>query len=420
MDPEGRARAVEQPAGTMPARADAFMFATGIECSYPVIELPDGTAHRQDELEKCGHYHYWREDLRLVVEDLGLRYLRYGPPLHHVWLGPGRYDWSFADDAFAEMRRLGIVPIADLCHFGVPDWLGNSFQNPDFDRYFPDYAAAFAARYPWVRHYTPVNEIYVCAAFSALLGWWNERLCSERAFVTALKHLARANLLAQEAILRVRPDAVYVQSESSEYFHPATPAAEDLAEHANHRRFMSLDLCYGRQEMCYCAYEYLLDNGMTRDEFHWFMSHGAHLRPHHVMGTDYYATNEHTVDDAGRVAPSGEIFGYYVITKEYFDRYHLPVMHTETNVAEPYAVDWLRKQWATMVRLRRDGVPICGFTWYSLIDQVDWDTALREDNGRANALGLYDLYRKIRPVGEAYRQLVAQWRGILPSPAAAG
>lgn len=67
-----------------------------------------------------------------------------------------------------------------------------------------------------------------------------------------------------------------------------------------------------------------------------------------------------------------------------------------------------------MLRLKQDGVPIIGFTWYSLTDQVDWDTALRENNGRVNPLGLFDLDRKIRPVGEAYRRLVAQWRDMLP------
>jgi hypothetical protein len=48
-------------------------------------------------------------------------------------------------------------------------------------------------------------------------------------------------------------------------------------------------------------------------------------------------------------------------------------------------------------------------TWYSLTDQVDWDTALRESNGRVNPLGLYDLDRRLRPVGRAYRELVRQW-----------
>jgi beta-glucosidase/6-phospho-beta-glucosidase/beta-galactosidase len=104
-----------------------------------------------------------------------------------------------------------------------------------------------------------------------------------------------------------------------------------------------------------------------------------------------------------------------VITHQYFERYHLPVMHTETNIQEPDAVQWLKKEWANVHRLRQDGVPIIGFTWYSLIDQVDWDTGLRENNGRVNPLGLADLDRNLRPVGEAYRNLVSRWREILPT-----
>jgi beta-glucosidase/6-phospho-beta-glucosidase/beta-galactosidase len=104
-----------------------------------------------------------------------------------------------------------------------------------------------------------------------------------------------------------------------------------------------------------------------------------------------------------------------VITKQYFDRYHLPVMHTETNLAEDdKAPGWLWKEWLNMALLKHDGVPIIGFTWYSLTDQVDWDTALRENNGNVNPLGLYDLDRKIRPVGMAFKALVREWGDILP------
>ena len=117
----------------------------------------------------------------------------------------------------------------------------------------------------------------------------------------------------------------------------------------------------------------------------------------------------------GTVAGSGEIFGYYVITRQYYERYHLPVMHTETNLGDAAAAPaWLRKQWANIQRLRLDGVPMVGFTWFSLTDQVDWDTALREDRGQLVPCGLYDLDRKIRPVGEAYRTLIEHWRPILP------
>lgn len=388
-----------------------FMFATGIENSMPTIE---GGRTRIDEMESCGHYRSWREDFALL-EDIGIGHLRYGPPIYTTWLGPDRHDWEFADVTFAELKRRNIVPIVDLCHFGVPDWIGN-FQNPDLAELFCRYAGAFARRYPWVQLYTPVNEMYICATFSARYGWWNEQLRSDRAFVTALKHIVKANVLAMREILKVRPDAIFIQSESSEYFHAESPAAIKHAEVMNSQRFLSLDLNYGRRvdsEM----YEYLFENGMTRDEYHFFLDN--RLKQHCIMGNDYYVTNEHRVREDGRTHASGEIFGYSEITRQYHDRYRLPVMHTETNLSEgsagTEAVDWLWKQWANVLRVRNDGVPMVGFTWYSLTDQVDWDSALREENGNVNPLGLYDLDRNIRAVGKAYKKLISQWRDVLPT-----
>ncbi|HEX5580052.1 MAG TPA: family 1 glycosylhydrolase [Gemmatimonadaceae bacterium] len=385
-----------------------FMFATGIEGSYPSVVLPDGRRHRVDEFEACGHYARWREDFELVRE-LGVTHLRYGPPYYRTHLAPGCYDWSFADETLDALRRMGITPIADLCHFGVPDWLGD-FQNPDFPRHFAEYARAFAERYSWITFYTPINEIYITARFSALLGWWNERLTSDRSFVAALKHLCQANLLAMRAILSADDTAVFVQSESSEYYHPMAPGCIPQARLLNYHRFLALDLSYGRP-ISAAMYRYLLEHGMTPAEYDWFAEN--QVAAHCVMGTDYYLTNEHLVRPDGTTEPAGDVFGYYVIARQYFDRYKLPMMHTETNCAEPASLDWLRKQWANVVRLMQDGVPVVGFTWYSLTDQVDWDTTLREANGHVNALGLYDLDRRIRPVGEAYRRLIAEWQDIV-------
>ena len=64
-----------------------FMFATGIENSYPTIEW-NGKTRRIDEMEKCGHYKHWREDFELTKQ-LGIKYLRYGPPYYRAHLGDG-------------------------------------------------------------------------------------------------------------------------------------------------------------------------------------------------------------------------------------------------------------------------------------------------------------------------------------------
>ena len=389
----------------------SFMFATGIENSAPTI---DNGRTRIDQMEKCGHYKHWRTDFELV-RDLGISFLRFGPPIHRTYLGPGRYDWEFADLTFGYLKEHEILPIVDLCHFGVPDWIGN-FQNPDFPELFADYAAAFARRFPWVQLYTPVNEMFICATFSAAYGWWNEQMTGDQSFVMALKHIVKANVLAMSRILDIRPDAIFIQSESSEYFHADNPKAIKPAEIMNSRRFLSLDLNYGRRvdsEM----YEFLLDNGMTREEYHFFIGHN--LRRHCIMGNDYYMSNEHRVAADGSTRSAGEVFGYDEITRQYYERYRLPVMHTETNLSQgpngDEAVHWLWKQWSNVLRVRNTGVPIVGFTWYSLTDQVDWDIALREERGTVNPLGLYDLDRNIRPVGECYKQVIKDWGEVLPT-----
>ena len=160
-----------------------------------------------------------------------------------------------------------------------------------------------------------------------------------------------------------------------------------------------------------------MDNGMTREEYHFFLNN--RLKHHCILGNDYYITNEHRVSADGATRPAGEMFGYDEITRQYYDRYRLPVMHTETNLSQgpkgDEAVNWLWKEWANVLRIRNHGVPIVGFTWYSLTDQVDWDSALRVRNNHVDPLGLFDLDRKIRPVGEAYKKLITSWRNVLPT-----
>jgi beta-glucosidase/6-phospho-beta-glucosidase/beta-galactosidase len=384
-----------------------FMFATGIENSYPTI----AGGVRVDQMEKCGHYQKWREDLELVHE-LGLHFLRWGPPLHRTFVGPGRYDWGWCDEVLEAMFDLEIHPILDLCHFGVPDWLGN-FQNTEFPRYFAEFAAAVASRYPHVKYWTPINEILITTLFSAKYGWWNEMETSDEAYVRATLNVCRANLLAMQAILKEVPDAIFIQSESSEYTHPSSPRLVQAAKFYNERRFLPLDLTYAHQ-VSGSIYRYLTAHGMTPSDYDFFMNQSFRFRC--IMGTDYYVTNEHLLRPDGSTVASGEFLGYYVIAQQYYRRYGLPLMHTETNIREEEgAVQWLWKEWNTLLRLRQDGVPIVGFTWYSLTDQIDWDIALREERNQVHPVGLYDLERRPRKVGKVYKQLISEWREFLPA-----
>jgi beta-glucosidase len=382
-----------------------FHFSVGIECSNP--KTTGGV--RVDQLELTGHYEHWKKDLQLVY-GLGVRYLRYGPPIHKTFVAPGQYDWRFIDQVMSHMQKLGIRPIIDLVHFGLPDWL-EDFQNPDWPLHVADYAAAFARRYPWVRFYTPVNEIYVTAVFSGLFGWWNERRMDDAAFVANVKHCCQASMRIMHAILRERTDAIFIYSESTEYVHPGSPQMVQQAIFMNERRFLSLDLLFGH-DVSATMYRYLLTSGMTEFEYEWFREHCIELRPHCVMGTDYYITNEHILKEDGHTMAAGDVYGYYVITKQYFDRYKLPVMHTETNRTGRLAVEWMWKEWMNLLRLREDGVPIIGFTWYGLVDMIDWDSALTKLRGHVNNVGLFTLERRERKLAREFRRLVETYANL--------
>jgi beta-glucosidase/6-phospho-beta-glucosidase/beta-galactosidase len=378
-----------------------FMFATGIECSYPTIEHG---RWRMDQLYDTGHMKYWRQDLELVRQ-LGLRYLRYGPPLHKIFMAPGRYDWQFTDQVFSRMRELGIEPIVDLCHFGLPAWLG-TFQNKDFPKYLAEYASVFANRFPWVELYTPVNEMFVAAKMSALYGNWNEQLASEQAFVTAACNLATASVLMIEAIRAKQPRAIFITSESSEYVQACCPdeRTTKIADFENQRRFIALDLLYGH-EVRDDIRRYLNENGLAESEYSWFMN--ARVTGRAIIGVDYYDWNEKLVDSDGILRELGHLFGWSVLATQYWERYRKPLMHTETNCPDAaQGPAWLWKQWHNVQYSMSRGIPVVGFTWYSLLDQIDWDRGLSRALGNIFPVGLYDLNRDPRITAQAYQQLI--------------
>jgi beta-glucosidase len=380
-----------------------FLFSTGIENSYPL--LPDGTRH--DQLEQCAHYTRWREDFGLA-KSLGVDALRYGPAWYRTNPAPGRYDWSSVDDQMAWLREAGLFVIADLCHFGVPAWM-DGFRDPALPVHLAAYAREFARRYPWVRHFTPVNEIFVAANFSSMVGWWNERGTGADSFLCTLGNVSMGHELAVEAILAECPSAIIVQAESVERFTPAdsSPAALAHAQFWNDARFTALDLTLGRTPSPAMS-DLLVRSGMTTSDFAFLREKRA--RGQRWIGVDYYVTSEQLVDADGRKTRSPQRIGLAALAREYHARYRLPLFISETSRAAWRGTQWLSEQWDETSRLVALSVPVRGFTWFPLGDVIDWRHALREKRGDVDPIGLYDLGREPHAVAAAYAGLIASTR----------
>ncbi|MDQ6886733.1 MAG: family 1 glycosylhydrolase [Gemmatimonadota bacterium] len=377
-----------------------FLLATGIDSSCPT--LADGS--RVDELDRSGHYARWEEDFELVRE-LGLTALHYGPAYYRTHTGPVRYDWESCDEPMERLRTMPYQLIANLCHFGVPSWLGG-FQDPAFPVLFAEYARAFARRYHWVRYYTPVNRINVAASFSALRGSWNECLASEGAFFRAIRNLCMAHEMAVDAILSERPDAVIIQTEAIESFQPAGQRAGREAERLSALAHLPLDLTLGH-ELAPGMARRLNEQGVPSNDLTFFRETRAVGQ--RWIGLDYSPAREQTVVFTGRSTSTSSPRGFCALAAELWNRYRVPLFHSETTDARGDAVAWLDQQWGDVQQLRATGIPLHGFTGSLLTDRVGWQPRSgRRANSSSASAGLCDLNRELRPLAERYRSIAQQ------------
>jgi hypothetical protein len=225
------------------------------------------------------------------------------------------------------------------------------------------------------------------------------------AFITAAFNLAAATVAMTDAIIAARADAVFVNSESSEFYQPCCPdpEIEARANLENERRFLTLDLVYAHQ-VSEGMLGRLKEHGRV-EEYRRFMAREVPRRT--ILGVEYYEWNEKLIDQDGHKRALGELFGWYVIANQYWERYRRTMMHTETNrIDASDAPRWLWRQWHNVQLLAKAGVPLVGFTWYSLTDQIDWSIAMSEAVGLVYPVGLFDLNRESRIVGLAYKHLI--------------
>lgn len=386
------------------------VFLTGIESSDPWI---DGT--RRNQLKEA-HDFYAHYTPRLNnIASLGIQWLRFGPAYSESHRGIDSFDFSFSDKVIRECQRLGIELIADLLHFGLPRWLHEGredtpfFQNPAFPELFASWAETFTKRYPHIRYFTVVNEPYITAYFSAKIGIWNEQLRSEwhddRYFVTAVKHIAKAAILGKRAIEKVwreenRADyPIFVQNESFEVSLSKHESRKAEVERFNLRKFAALDLIFGTHQSS--MRDYLTQQGMSEEEYSWFMTQGNKERI--ILGVDHYPMCVHLYEE-NAITNCDPLYPNQLreVMLEYWDRYHLPLLHTETNAWPDHAVKSCQETFAIISKLREEGYPVLGMGWYGDEYQVGWHHALTGPHAfEETPVGLF--YKgKPQPVSECF------------------
>ena len=379
----------------------------GIECT--VNRVGDRWL---DQIERSGHAAR-DTDLDLFAH-LGIRTLRY--PILWERVAPAsldRPDWSWTDARLARMRALGMNPVAGLLHHGSgPAY--TSLIDPGFPELFARFAGQVAARYPWIRDYTPINEPLTTARFSGLYGVWYPHLRHDRAFVRALLNQAWATVLAMRAIRLANPMARLIQTEDcGRCYGTSVTSAQVTFE--NHRRWLTWDLLTGRVDASHPLWDFLVTHGATPEELNRFRSHAT---PPAIVGLNYYTTSDRFLDhrldrypailhggngavryadvEAARVREEG-IAGHQAHLLDAWRRYRLPVAITEVHLGctREEQGRWLLEAWDGAHDARRQGADVRAITSWALLGSFDWDSLVTDPRGYYES-GAFDV-RSVPP-----------------------
>jgi dTDP-4-dehydrorhamnose reductase len=375
-------------------RSPAIALWAGLECTVARI----GDTYR-NQAQETGHTD--RETDLDAIAALGIRTLRY--PILWETIAPDeptQCDWRWHDERLARLRSLDIVPIAGLVHHGSGPRYTN-LLDPAFPALLATHAHRVASRYPWITHFTPINEPLTTARFSGLYGHWYPHGRSLAAFLQSLAIQCRAIVLSMQAIRCVTPHAQLVQTEDLGKVFSTAPLTYQ-AEHENQRRWLGFDLLCGRVDRTHPWYPDFLAAGVDSHALGFFESNPC--LPD-IVGINHYLTSERFLDHRRERYPAhhhaGNLFEKYADVEavridfdaactgpqlrllEAWERYRLPLAVTEAHhgCTRDEQVRWLMEVWHAAHAVRREGADVRAVTIWSLFGCVDWNTLLTQQAG---------------------------------------
>lgn len=343
-------------------------------------------AHDRDVAETTEHATRWRHDLELLAAT-GVRRLRYPIRWHRIEADEGRFDWRQTDEVLDGMAELGLRPIVDLVHHtSYPRWLDGGFADPRFGPAYLRYAEAFARRYPGIEEYTLFNEPFSTLFLSGHEAIWPPYRSGVEGFVSLIANVVPAVAEASRMYRELLPGARHVWVDTCERHTGTGAAGAAYAAMANDRRFFVLDLFLGQ------AFD--LESRFLPEVLRAGGEDLVAMAPGHVdvLGLDYYAHCQWNFDgSAGSEVPTPTPMPLANQILEYWDRYQLPCMLTETNI-RGYASDragWLKYTLEHCEMARDAGVPIAGYCWFPFIDSADWNSLLFRCEGNIDPVGVF-------------------------------
>ncbi len=388
----------------------------GIECTINRI----GHIYL-DQLEYAGHY-IRKNDIESIAA-LGIKALRYPVlwELHQPNVNVN-IDWTWAETQLNKIKACSIIPIVGLVHHGSGPRYTNLLDENFADR-LAAYAEKVAEKFPWVTHYTPVNEPLTTARFSGLYGIWYPHKKDDLHFIRILLNELKAIVLSMENIHKINPEAKLIQTEDLGKTY-STPILKYQADFENERRWLTYDILFGKVNKEHPLWNHFIRLGIFQKSLEFFLEHPC---PPAVLGFNHYITSERYIDDGINNYPihihggngihkyadveairvdHGQPAGLKLLLTEAWERFRWPMALTEVHLhcTREDQMRWFKEAWDICVELKQNGIDIRAVTAWSLLGAFGWNKLLTYSNGDYES-GVFDL-RSTKPRPTALAKLI--------------
>jgi beta-glucosidase len=341
----------------------------------------------------CDHYRVFKEDIQLA-RNLGHNAYRFSAEWSRI--EPVRGE--FSEDALAHynevisfLRQLNIEPIVTLNHFTVPLWFYDKggWLNPESTNAFRDYVAKVVSELgEGVKYWITINEPGVYAHGGYIEGNWPPGRKSYTLASRVLVSLMRAHCLAYQTIhdiyrKRSRPAPLVSISKHIMPFEPCRAGSLKDKIPACLRNYYFNDLTVrslisGR--IVAPGFGFIRLPAKNTLDFLGINYYRRELiRFKGLFGRDLFGEvcDPAGRDDAGERNYLGwEIYpeGLYNVLKRYSE-YGLPMMITENGICtenDRERIKFIENHLEAISRAIREGVNVCGYLYWSLLDNFEW------------------------------------------------
>ena len=366
-------------------------------------------AHGENADVACDHYHRYKEDVA-IMKEIGLKSYRFSISWSRVLPeGTGRVNekgLEFYRNLCDELIAAGIKPMATLYHWDLPTILykKGGWKNPDSPKWFEEYTEVVSrALGERVGMWMTFNEPQMFVGLGLMTGIHAPfEHNDDETLALISKHVLLAHGRAVSVLRKNCPGAMIGLAPTGDCYLPKDNSPEAVEEArkksvGSKADFVMTNAWWADPIFLGRAPEWagalLGDKMYTMTDEEWksvsqpldFYGYNCY------QGTLDYPVPADGYDTYGYQGCPRSNFGWnltpqslYYSSKFWYERYGLPVLVTENGYAgcdhvmldgkvhDPQRQDWMHRYLLELKRAVDEGIPVLGYTHWSIMDNFEW------------------------------------------------